>query len=92
MLIKFKMYNRFIEEIIDMMFGNSDYSYDRIVFAERGRVIGEEIYKIGGYKGLFAVMGLLVERLKEADYSNQYMGDLRELECCFNGICEEFQA
>lgn len=86
------MYNKYIEEIIDLMFSNSDFSYDRIVFAKRGHKIGEEIYKIGGYKGLFTVMELLVERLKEADYSNVYLGDLRELECSFNGICEEFQA
>lgn len=86
------MYNRFIEEIIDMMFGNSDFSCNRVVFAKRGRELGEEIYKIGGYRGLFAVMDLLVERLKEADYSNTYLGDLRELECSWSGICEEFQA
>lgn len=86
------MYNKYIEEIIDLMFSNSDFSYDRIVFEKKGRELGEEIYKIGGYKGLFAVMELLVERLTEADYSNVYLADLRELECCFNGICEEFQA
>jgi hypothetical protein len=86
------MYNKYIEEIINMMFSNSDFSYDRIVFEKKGRKIGEEIYNIGGYKGLFAVMDLLVERLKDADYSNMYLADLRELECSFNGICEEFQA
>jgi hypothetical protein len=86
------MYNKFIEEIIDMMFSNRDYSYNRIVFRERGRKIGEEIYEISGYRGLFAVMDILVERLKEADYSNTYLGDLRELECSWSGICEEFQA
>lgn len=86
------MYKKFIEEILDLMFSNSDFSYDRIVFEKEGRKLGEEIYKIGGYKGLFAVMDLLVERLTEADYLNSYLGDLRELECCFNGICEEFQA
>jgi hypothetical protein len=86
------MYNKFIKEVIDMMFSNSDFSYDRIVFAKRGRKLGEEIYKIGGYKGLFTVMDILVEKLKEADYSNTYLADLRELECSFNGICDEFQA
>jgi hypothetical protein len=86
------MYNKYIEDIIDLMFSNSDFSYDRIVFEKEGRKLGDEIYKIGGYRGLFVVMELLVERLKEADYSNAYLTDLRELECCFNGICEEFQA
>jgi hypothetical protein len=86
------MYDKYIEEIINMMFSNSDFSYDRIVFEKRGHELGEEIYKIGGYKGLFTIMDLLVERLKEADYSNAYLVDLRELECCFNGICEEFQS
>lgn len=86
------MYERYIEEIIDMMFSNNDFSYDRVVFRKRGCEIGKEIYKKGGYKGLFAVMDLLVERLKEADYSNAYLGDLRELECSWSGICEEFQA
>lgn len=86
------MYSQYIEEIIDMMFSNNDFSYNRIVFSKRGHKIGEEIYKIGGYRGLFTVMDLLVERLKEADYSNTYLGDLRELECSWSGICEEFQA
>lgn len=86
------MYNSFIAEIIDIMYGNSDFSYNRMVFAKRGREIGEEIYKIGGYNGLFVVMDLLVERLKESDYSNHYLGDLRELECSWSDICDEFQA
>lgn len=33
---------------------------------------------------LFAVMELLVERLTEADYSNAYLADLRELECSWS--------
>ena len=86
------MYNKYIEEIVDLIFSNSDFSYDRVVFERKGRKLGEEIYKIGGYKGLFAVMELLVERLQEADYSNLYLSDLRELECSWSGICEEFQA
>jgi hypothetical protein len=83
------MYGKYIEKIIDLTFSNSDFSYDRIMFAKKVHKIGQEVYKIGGYNGLFAVMELLVERLKEADYSNAYLGDFRE--CSFNGICDEFQ-
>jgi len=85
-------YDKYVDEIINIMFGNGDFSYDRIVFKDKGYKIGEEIYKIGGYKGLFIVMDILVEKLKESDYSNKYLGDLRELECSWSGICEEFQA
>jgi hypothetical protein len=86
------MYGKYISEITDLMFSNSKFSYDRTVFAKRGHKIGQEIYKVGGYKGLFHVMELLVERLKDVDYSNIYLSDLRELECSWSGICEEFQA
>lgn len=85
------MYEKYIEEIIDMMFANSDFTHKRIVFSTRGREIGEEIYKLGGYRSLFAVMNILLETLQERDY-HDYLGDLRELECCWSGICEEFQA
>lgn len=85
------MYEKYIEEIIDMMFANSDFSYKRQVFSTRGREIGEEIYELAGYKGLFNLMNLIVETLKEREY-NHYLADLRELEWCWSGICEEFQA
>lgn len=86
------MYDKFIKEIVDMMFNNTDFSYDRIVFETEGHKIGQAIYKIGGYKGLFIVMNILLEIFKEEDYSTAYFTDLRELECSWSGICEEFQA
>ena len=86
------MYNKFIEEIISLMFNNTDFSYDRVVFSKRGRQIGEEVYKIGGYRGLFNVINNLPDILQERGYSHDNLSDLRELECSWAGICEEFQA
>lgn len=85
-------YGPYVKEIIDMIYNNNDFSYNRIVFSKNGHLIGKKIYKIGGYKALYIVMDLVYQELIDLEYSNQYLGDLRELEFSFNGICDEFQA
>lgn len=84
------MYEKYIEEIIYMMY-ISNFSYDEAIFGKRGREIGEEIFEMEGYKGLFKAMELLTDTLQSRGYYN-YLGSLRELEWCWSGICEEFQA
>jgi hypothetical protein len=88
-MVNYKIY---VDEIIDIMHDNTDFSYNRIVFQGKGNKIGKEIYKVGGYKGLFIVMELVQKVLIENGYSDEYLTDLRELEFSFNGICDEFQA
>lgn len=85
------MYKKYVDEIIEMIFRNNSFE-ERVVFEERGNEIGKELYKINGYKSLYIVMELLQQELMESEYSSEYLGDLRELECSFNGICDEWQA
>ena len=81
-------YKVYVDKLINMMYGNNDFGYNRIVFGETGKEIGKEIHRNYGYKGLFMVMNMLVEELT-SEYNNSFLGDLRELEVCFDGICDE---
>jgi hypothetical protein len=83
---------KFSKEIINIMFSNKDFSVNRKVFSKRGREIGEEIYKTSGYKGLSVVTEFLFQTLDEKNsrYDYYYKRDIRELECSWEGICEEF--
>lgn len=84
------MYQNYVDEVINMIFRNTDFS-ERNVFGDRGTQIGKEIYNKSGYKGLYTFMDILVQTLMESEYSSEYLNDLRELECSFNGICDEWQ-
>lgn len=75
----------FANEIIDLIFSNQNNTKD-------ARIIGKNIYKIYGYKGLFNVINLVQEYLMNNEYSDEYLSDLRTLEFGFSGICDEFQA
>jgi hypothetical protein len=85
-------YTIFVNRIINLIYRNNNFSYDRIVFGEEGRTIGKEIYALAGYHGLFDVISLVEQELLVCELSNEYLRDLRELEFSFSGICEEFQA
>jgi hypothetical protein len=84
-------YKVYVDKILALMYTNTDYSFNRTVFNEQGHLIGKEIYNEFGYKGLFTIMDILFEHLKEYD-NHYYLDDLRELECSFNNICDEFQS
>lgn len=85
-------YKLFADRIIEMIFVNNNLNYDRDTFGKKGNKLGREIYTIGGYHGLFAVMNIVEQELLDSEYSNCYLTDLRNLEWSFNGICEEWQA
>lgn len=84
-------YRRFANRIIEMIYGNDNMRYDRDTFGKEGNKLGREIYAIGGYSGLFAVMNIVEQELLDGEYSNEYLGDLRNLEVSWTGICEEWQ-
>jgi hypothetical protein len=84
-------HKQFVDQIINMIFSNED-SFERIAFAEKSHKIGKDIYAISGYKGLYIVMDLVQQELVECEYSDEYLGTLRELEFAFSGICDEWQA
>lgn len=65
--------------------------YDRDTFGKEGHKLGKEIYAVGGANSLFAVMRLVEQELLNCEYSNSYLGDLRNLEVSWTGICEEWQ-
>lgn len=88
----YNIYDLYIKEITNMMFSNLDFSYNRSVFSDRARKIGEDIYKNDGADGLFNTMDILVKTFNKDRYLHKYLEDLRELECCWSGICSEFQA
>ena len=85
-------YKIFVDRILNLIYGNNNFGYDRIVFAEEGHIIGKEIYSLLGYRGLFSVINLVQQELLDCEYSNEYLGDLRELECSWSGIFDEFKA
>jgi hypothetical protein len=85
-------YKRFVDRIIEMIFGNNNMRYDRDTFGKEGNKLGREIYAVGGANGLFAVMRVVEQELLDCEYSNEYLGDLRNLEVSWTGICEEWQA
>ena len=89
------MYKKYVDEIINMIFKNDsdyyDYDYDN-QFDKRCNKIGHQIYNLYGYKGLYITTELVQQELMENEYSNEYIGYLRELEFAFSNICDEFQA
>lgn len=86
------MYKKYVDEIIGMIFRNdNNYDYDN-QFHEKWNKIGHQIYDLHGYKGLYITTELIQHELMENEYSNEYMGYLRDLEFAFSGICIEFQA
>lgn len=94
-----KNYNLFADKIIDMIYENDNVIYrDDIgdtyndTLQCKCHKIGHKIYRIGGAEGLFAVMNIVEEKLLNAEYSNQYLCMLREIEWSWSGICDEWQA
>jgi hypothetical protein len=85
-------YKRFSDKIIEMIFGINNLRYDHLSFQKESNKLGKEIYSIGGYHALFTVMNLVEQEILDCEYSNEYLGLLREIEWSFNGICEEWQA
>lgn len=83
------MYINYVNEIINIIFRDNNEECDTLMV--RGKEIGKEIYKTSGYKGLYILMDVLVEELTQNEYSSEYLTSLRELECSFNGICDEWQ-
>ena len=80
-------YSRYVDELIDMM-----YSGDcQPIFGSRARQIGKELVAAGGGKALFTCMEMLTDELS-SEYSSEYLGSLRELEFCWNGLDDSFQA
>lgn len=82
-------YRRFVDRIIEMIFGSNDHDDS---FQKEGNKLGREIYAVGGANGLFAVMRVVEQEIMNCEYSNNYLGKLRELEWSWSGICEEWQA
>ncbi len=83
----------FSDELYDMMKSNRDFHLSRIVFGKRAIEIGNIIFKKYGSDGLFDTMRMLSERVLYNEHAHQsdYFTDLRELECKWSGICQEFQ-
>ena len=92
MTIETVSYKQFVDRIIEMMYGNNNMRYDIDIFKKEGNKIGKEIYKVGGANGLFDVMHLVEQEFLNCEYSNEYLGVLREIEWSWCGICEEWQA
>lgn len=82
-------YDKYVNELIDMMFINSS---QEVIFGDRARKIGNELVLLGGSDALFNTMNIMVSRMQEEDYSDGHLSRLRELEFCWSGITDEFQA
>lgn len=64
---KKKMYEKYINEIIDLLFMNTeDYMYKE----QRCKEIYKILYKQGGEKSVDVFNNLLIERFHENNYSN----------------------
>jgi hypothetical protein len=76
-----------------MMQTNKKFNENRTVFGQRAVCIGHKIYEIYGAEGLFYAMRVLSETILYNKSINQdyYFTDLRELECKWSGITDEFQ-
>jgi hypothetical protein len=83
-------YKQFADRIIEMIFENN-MRYDHVSFQNTGNKLGREIYAVGGANGLFSVMRVVEQELLDYEYSNSYLGKLRELEVSWHGICDEWQ-
>ena len=81
-------YTPFVNRIITLLL-NSNFDES---FNEQGNKIGRDIYSISGCRGLYKVMSLVDEELLNCEYSNSFLGGLRNLEVSWSGICEEWQS
>lgn len=61
------MYEKYINEIIDLLFTKSDDCFYR---EQRCKEIYKEIYKQGGKKSILIFNNLLIENFHEQNYSN----------------------
>jgi hypothetical protein len=82
-------YSKYIRELIDMMFPLNSQG---VIFGKRAREIGEELVALGGANALFNTMNIMVAKMQEEEYSDEFLSRLRELEFCWSGISEDFQA
>ncbi len=83
----------YVDELYDMMQANKRFDELRTVFGKRAVQIGHKIYEIYGADGLFNAMRVLSETILYNKSINKdfYFTDLRELECKWSGITDEFQ-
>lgn len=83
----------YTEQLYSMMRTNQKFDEWRFVFGAKAVDIGHKIYEAYGANGLFDSMRLLCDRVlyKETVHQKQYFTDLRELECAWSGITEDFQ-
>jgi hypothetical protein len=83
-------YEKYTNEIINMMFNSDDLNSDEYFFNKCNK-IGKEIVTISGNgKNLFTLMDILVDKLSN-EYSSEYLGALRLVEVAFNGSSNEWQ-
>jgi hypothetical protein len=80
-------YKIYVNELIDMIFNHTSKNY---IFGKRARQIGQNLYNQGGVDSLFICMNMIVDKMTN-EYSNEYLGSLRELEFCWTGL-GDFQA
>jgi hypothetical protein len=84
----------FADELTNMIKTNKVFGSERSVFSnQRARDIGEKVFEVYGSDGLFTVMRILSETVMYCEQNRtHYFTDLRELECRWNGITDDFQS
>jgi hypothetical protein len=80
-------------ELYNMIKSNKRFGESRVVFGKRAVDIGNKVFQEYGSDGMFDVMRILCDTVlyNETIHQSDYFTDLRELECKWSGITDEFQ-
>jgi hypothetical protein len=85
--------SNYIKELYKMIKNNNKFGESRIVFGKKAVDIGNKIFNEYGADGMFDTMRILCDTIlyNESVHQSEYLTDLRELECKWSGITDDFQ-